>query len=124
MRGFKRYAPGLPRPQVRPVSDALLLLSTCPSDRTAARIARALVQERLAACVNRVPGLASVYRWRGEIHEDAEVLLLIKTTRDRFAPLRARLVELHSDEVPELIALDIADGYPPYLDWLREQTGA
>jgi periplasmic divalent cation tolerance protein len=95
---------------------ALFCLSTCPDAETAARIARALVAERLAACVNRVPGVTSTYRWQGEVHDAAEVLLLIKTTRERFDALRDRLVELHPYEVPELIALDIADGLPVYLD--------
>ena len=104
------------------MSHALLLLSTCPSEHTAERIARALVEERLAACVNRVAGVSSIYRWRGEVREDAEVLLLIKTTRECMEPLRARLVELHPYEVPELIALDIVAGHVPYLDWLREQA--
>jgi len=102
--------------------DALLLLSTCPDAETAAAIARTLVEERLAACVNRVPGLTSIYRWRGEMHEDGEVLLLIKTTGERYEALRARLVELHPYEVPELIALEITAGHAPYLNWLREQT--
>ncbi len=100
----------------------LLCLSTCPDAQTAGRIARALVEEKLAACVNRVPGVASIYRWQGAIHDDAEVLLLIKTTRERFEALRARLVELHPYAVPELVALDIADGHAPYLDWLRAET--
>jgi periplasmic divalent cation tolerance protein len=100
----------------------LLCLSTCPDAETAARIARVLVEEQLAACVNRVPGTASTYRWQGKIHEDAEVLLLIKTTRARFDTLRTRLAELHPYEVPELIALDIADGLPAYLDWLARET--
>ncbi|MGH8211968.1 MAG: divalent-cation tolerance protein CutA [Rhodanobacteraceae bacterium] len=100
----------------------LLLLSTCPDAETAAKIGRAVVEERLAACVNRVAGVTSVYRWHGEIHEDAEVLLLIKTTREHIEALRARLVELHPYEVPELIALDIVAGHVPYLDWLRQQT--
>ena len=103
-------------------TDCLLVLCTCPDAASAARIARALVAERLAACVNRVPGLASTYRWRGEIHDDAEVLLLIKTQRAGFDALRARLVELHPYELPEVIALDIAAGHAPYLDWLRTET--
>ena len=100
----------------------LLCLSTCPDAETATRIARALVEERLAACVNRLPNVNSTYRWQGEIHEDAEVLLLIKTTRERFDTLRERLVELHPYEVPELVAFDIADGLPAYLDWLARET--
>ncbi|MBS0381831.1 MAG: divalent-cation tolerance protein CutA [Proteobacteria bacterium] len=101
---------------------ALLCLSTCPDAETATRIARALVEERLAACVNRVPGIASTYRWQGAVLEDAEVLLLIKTTRERFEALRARLIELHPYEVPELIALDIAAGNPAYLQWIAAET--
>jgi periplasmic divalent cation tolerance protein len=100
----------------------LLCFSTCPDAETAARIARTLVEERLAACVNRLPGVASTYRWQGEIHEDAEVLLVIKTTRERFDALRDRLAELHSYEVPELIAFEIADGLPAYLEWLARET--
>lgn len=101
---------------------SLLCLSTCPDAETAARIARALVEERLAACVNRLPGVASTYRWQGEIHEDAEVLLVIKTTRERFDALRDRLAELHPYEVPELVAFEIADGLPAYLEWLARET--
>lgn len=101
---------------------ALLCLSTCPDTETAAKIARLLVEERLAACVNRLPGVLSTYRWQGEIHENAEVLLLIKTTRERFDALRDRLVELHPYEVPELVALEIAEGTPGYLDWLARET--
>jgi periplasmic divalent cation tolerance protein len=74
--------------------------------------------------VNRLPGVASTYRWRGEIHEDAEVLLVIKTTRERFDALRERLVELHPYELPELVAIEIAEGLPAYLDWLARETTA
>lgn len=101
----------------------LLIMSTCPDAETAVRIAHALVEERLAACVNRLPGVASTYRWQGEILDDAEVLLLIKTTRERFEALRARLVELHPYDVPEVVALDIADGHPPYLNWIAQEAG-
>ena len=101
---------------------ALLCFSTCPDAETAALIARTLVEERLAACVNRLTGVQSIYRWQGEIHEDAEVLLLIKTTHERFESLRARLVELHPYEVPELVAFGITNGLPSYLDWLARET--
>ena len=104
--------------------DPLLVLCTCPEAESAARIARALVEEHLAACVNRLPGLASTYRWRGTVHDDHEVLLLIKTRRGRFEALRSRLVGLHPYELPEVIALEIADGQAPYLDWLRDATRA
>lgn len=95
-----------------------LLLCTCPDDACAARVARALVEARLAACVSRVPGLVSTYRWEGAVHEDGEVLLLIKTTAAAIAPLQARLLALHPYRVPELVALDITGGLPAYLDWL------
>ena len=104
------------------MSSPLLCLATCPDAGTAATLARVLVEEKLAACVNRLPGVASTYRWRGEIHEDAEVLLVIKTTRARFDALRARLPELHPGEVPELIALEIVGGLPAYLEWLATET--
>lgn len=100
----------------------LLCLSTCPDPETAARIARALVEERLAACVNRLTGMDSTYRWQGNILDEREVLLVIKTTRERFGALRQRLVELHPYEVPELVALEIRDGHRPYLDWIAAQT--
>ena len=104
--------------------DTLLILCTCPDAESAGHIARVLVEERLAACVNRVPGLTSVYRWQGEIHEDNEVLLLIKTRRELFELLRARIIELHPYDVPEVIALEIAAGHAPYLEWLRTETKA
>lgn len=100
----------------------LLALSTCPDAEIAARIARTLVEERLAACVNRIPGIASTYRWQGAIHDEAEILLLIKTTRERFPALRERLLALHPYTTPELIALDIQDGSAAYLDWITAAT--
>lgn len=106
------------------MSTSLLCLSTCPDAESAAKIARALVEEKLAACVNRVPGIASTYRWQGQIHEDVEVLLLIKTTRERFEALRTRLLQLHSHDVPELVAVEIVDGHRAYLDWLVAETAS
>lgn len=100
----------------------LLCLSTCPDTETAGRIARTLVEERLAACVTRVSCVHSTYRWRGRIIDEAEVLLAIKTTRGRFDALRDRLLELHPHEVPELVALDIDGGHAPYLEWLAAET--
>ena len=112
----------IPEHQARITAMPLLCLSTCPDAETAATIARRLVEERLAACVNQLPGVVSTYRWQGRIHEDAEVLLLIKTTRERLDALRDRLAELHPYEVPELVAFEIADGLPPYLAWLARET--
>ena len=100
------------------MTDALVALSTVGSADDAQRIARALVERRLAACVNVVPGLTSVYAWKGAVETDQELLLVIKTRRARFEALRAALVELHPYEVPELIALPVEAGHGPYLDWL------
>ncbi len=97
----------------------LLVLCTCPDAATGERIAWALVEERLAACVNRVPGLTSVYHWQDAVESAPEELLLIKTTRDTFPALQARLLMLHPYAVPELIALPVEQGHAPYLDWIR-----
>ncbi len=101
---------------------AYLVLVTAPPGEAAERLARALVEERLAACVNRVPGLRSVYRWQGEVVEDEEVLLLVKTSEDRLDALLARVPELHPYEVPEVVAVPIERGHPPYLAWLEAST--
>ncbi|MBS0439478.1 MAG: divalent-cation tolerance protein CutA, partial [Proteobacteria bacterium] len=93
-----------------------------PDEASATRIAQALVGERLAACVNRIPGIASTYRWEGEIHDEGEVLLLIKSVRERFDALRDRILALHPYELPEIIAVDIASGHAPYLDWIAAAT--
>jgi periplasmic divalent cation tolerance protein len=100
----------------------VICFSTCPDRDTASRIADALVQERLAACVNIVPGLQSVYRWRGAIERSDETLLLAKTTRDGVQALSARLAELHPHELPEVVAVEVAGGLSAYLDWVAEQV--
>ena len=102
--------------------NALLALCTCPTPELAERIARTLVEERLAACVNRLPAVHSTYRWQDKVCTDSEVLLLIKTTRDRFDALKARILELHAHEVPEVIALEITTGGERYLDWIEAAT--
>lgn len=106
------------------MSDLMLCLSTCPDTETAAAIAGRLVEERLAACVNLLPGVRSIYRWQGTIEDASEVQLLIKTTRGHLPALRQRLVELHPYEVPELLALAVADGLPDYLAWAAAETAA
>ena len=103
---------------------AILVLCTCPDEAAADRIAGALVEERLAACVNRLAGVVSTYRWEGEVRRGNESLLLIKTTVERFAALRERIVALHPYELPEVIAVDIARGLPAYLDWIASETKA
>ena len=100
----------------------MLALATFPSAEKAAEIARVLVEERLAACVNIIPAVRSIYLWDGKVCDDSEVLGIIKTTRERFDELGARYVELHPYDVPELIALPIVAGNAPYLDWLIESV--
>ena len=100
------------------MTDKIVVYNTCASAEEAEKIARRLVEARLAACVSVVPGLRSFYRWHGAIEDSTEWLLIIKTSRGRFSELRAELERLHSYEVPELIALPIVDGSPDYLNWL------
>lgn len=104
------------------MTDAIVVLVTTPGPEKAAEIARALVDERLAACGNVVPGLRSIYRWDGEVREDAEALLVLKTTRERFDALRARVVALHPYEVAEVIAIRVEAGSTPYLRWITDET--
>ena len=102
-----------------PDTAILLCCCTCPDAHSAQTLAETLVGERLAACVNRLPGVLSTYRWQGEVHTDGEELLLIKTTAARFELLKARLLELHPYELPELVALPVERGHAAYLDWVR-----
>ena len=95
---------------------------TAPDLEKATGIARALVEERLAACVNLLPGIRSVYRWEGSIEEDAEVLLVVKTRADRAGALVDRVVALHPYDVPEVVMLPAVGGSPAYLDWVREEA--
>ena len=104
-------------------TDVRTVLATAPDDATASALADALVREGLAACVSLVPGVVSVYRWQGEVRRDAEVLLVMKTSAARVAALCERLVFLHPYEVPEVLSLAVDDGHPPYLAWVREETG-
>ncbi|HBK47229.1 MAG TPA: divalent-cation tolerance protein CutA [Xanthomonadaceae bacterium] len=106
-----------------PPSDAVhLLLSTCPDQPSATRIARALVEEGLAACVTRIDGVHSTYRWQGTIEESREIQLLIKTCADRLPAAIARLQQLHPYELPEALAVQASAGLPAYLDWVRLET--
>lgn len=102
------------------MSERVVALSTVAKAEDAERIARALVERRLAACVNVLPGVASFYRWKGEVCRDDELLLVIKTRAERLAALREALVALHPYELPELVALPVESGHPPYLAWLDE----
>lgn len=106
----------------QPGAEGEVLFSTAPSEEEAARLARTLVEERLAACVQVVPGVRSFYRWQGQVHDDPELLLVVKTTRARREALIARLQELHSYDVPEAVAWSLDGGSPAYLSWLAEET--
>ena len=103
---------------IKETVSARIVLSTAGSQDEAAKIARELVERGLAACVSRVPGLISVYRWQGAVEETSEVLLLIKTSAERLAQLETALRELHSYEVPEFLVLPVPTGSDAYLDWL------
>ena len=104
------------------MTDVILVLVTAPSTDKAAELARTLVEEQLAACGNIIPGLRSIYRWEGKVHDEAEVLLLHKTKAPLFEVLRARVVELHPYQVPEVLRVDVADGHAPYLAWVLDNS--
>jgi periplasmic divalent cation tolerance protein len=101
------------------MTDIVLVLSTVPDDDSGERLARALVDERLAACVNLHGAMVSTYRWKGVVERAAERQLVIKTTRDRLAALEGRLKALHTYEVPEFVVLAVETGSADYLDWVR-----
>ena len=99
-----------------------ITFSTCKDLREAKKIARTLVREKLAACVNVVPGVSSIYAWKGKIEEGREVLLVLKSRSSLSKRLAARVKQLHSYEVPEVVTISIAAGNPDYLRWIREST--
>ena len=100
----------------------IVVLTTAGTEEQADTIARGLVEAELAACVNVVCGARSTYRWQGSVTKDAELLLVVKTTSDRFEAVRAKIRELHSYELPEVIALPIVDADPAILDWIRDSV--
>ena len=99
-----------------------IALTTAPSVEEARKIANALVESRLAACVNIVPQVESIYRWEGKVESAAELLLVIKTTTERWPEVRDKILSIHSYGTPECICFDVADGSKPYLDWLTAST--
>ena len=105
------------------MSEELIVLVTVPTRADGERIAEALVGDQLAACVNVIGPMRSIYRWQGELCRDDEYLLLIKTTRGRYAALEARVKALHGYEVPEVVAVPIEMGSAEYLEWLRNVIG-
>jgi periplasmic divalent cation tolerance protein len=107
---------------VEHVTDVVLILTTVPAASRADAIARSLVDERLAACVNVLSTMTSFYRWQGKIEQEDERQIVIKTTRDRVAAVQTRLKDLHAYEVPEFLVLPVSDGSTGYLDWVRKET--
>jgi periplasmic divalent cation tolerance protein len=105
-------------------SDLRLVLTTCGSRETADRIAAALVGERLAACVNVLPGARSTFRWQGRVESDEEVIMLIKTAKPQLPAIESRLRALSGYELPELVAVEISDGAKDYLRWVETSIGA
>jgi periplasmic divalent cation tolerance protein len=104
------------------MTDKRIVLTTAGSQQEAQKIAEALVEQRLAACVNIISGMHSVYHWQGKVEQADEWLLLIKTTESASAPVRDAITKLHSYEVPECIVLSIEDGTPAYLDWIGDSV--
>jgi periplasmic divalent cation tolerance protein len=102
--------------------EAIVVYITAPNEEEAAKIAKAVVEERLAACVNIVKGIRSIYSWQGKIEDDPEVLMIAKTQRNLFETLKKRVKELHSYTIPEIIAMPIIEGSEDYLNWLKEST--
>ncbi|MCB1019453.1 MAG: divalent-cation tolerance protein CutA [Acidobacteria bacterium] len=100
------------------MTDKRIVLTTCGSEADAERIARALVERRLAACVNIIGGVRSIYRWKDAVEDDAELLLIIKTQTSAIERLKAAITELHPYDVPELVVVAIEDGASAYLDWI------
>lgn len=103
------------------MTDKIVVLTTCDSEKHAEQLARHLVEHRVAACVNILPKARSIYRWKENIEDAAEWILLIKSRRDLFAALRAEIQKIHTYEVPEVIAIPIVDGCDAYLGWLDGQ---
>ena len=98
----------------------LLVYCTCPDHEAALLLANTLIDEALAGCINIVPGLTSIYHWKGKRETGTEELLMMKTTRERYPALEARIGELHPYELPEIIAVSIDHGLPAYLEWVEE----
>jgi periplasmic divalent cation tolerance protein len=106
------------------MTDKIVVLSTCATEEEAGKIARVLLEARVAACVTIVPGARSVYRWQGAVESAAECLLIIKSSRQLFDALSAALQKAHSYQVPEVLALPIVEGAPNYMNWLEGQLSA
>lgn len=103
-------------------AEVLLVLTNCPDEGVADRIATALVENRLAACVNQLPEVESTYRWQGKVEQAVEVPLLIKCTRERYPAVEEAIRQLHPYTVPEIVAVPVVAGFAPYLRWVDDET--
>jgi len=101
---------------------ALVVITTVPDENLAVKLTESLLQQRLAACVHRLPAGQSTYWWQGKLESAAEITLLIKTTQLRYAELETAIRRLHSYDIPEIVALPVSDGLPAYLKWIRDET--
>jgi len=104
------------------MTNKCIVLTTCGSEEEASRIAQSLVENRLAACVNVIAQVKSIYRWEGKVESAAEWLLVVKTTADQFAQVRQRIGALHSYELPECLCLAVQDGSAEYLAWIEQSV--
>ena len=99
-----------------------VILNTCPDKASAEKIATSLVENKLCACVNIVPGIESVYYWKGKIEKDQELLLVIKSTENAYPLIEKHILDIHPNELPEIIAVSIDNGLPEYLSWINKNT--
>lgn len=106
------------------MTDKVVVLSTCETAEEAERLARHLLELKLVACVNILPGVRSIYRWKDKVEESTELLLVIKSRRDMLTRLRAEIEKIHSYEIPEVLVLPVVDGSEAYLAWLDRELGA
>ena len=104
-------------------AEFLLVQTSCPDNETAIELARRIMGKKVAACVNVLPEVTSIYEWKGEVKQDSEVLLLIKTAKSRYLDLQAVICESHPYELPEVIAVPITEGLPGFLTWIGDETG-
>ncbi|WP_024871586.1 divalent-cation tolerance protein CutA [Tolumonas lignilytica] len=104
------------------MTDTIVVLCTCPDEHCARTLAHALLSEKLAACVNLIPAVTSLYYWQGQLEESAEVQIIIKSRRTLFGILQQRIQALHPYDIPEILALPVLSGNAAYLQWLQEQT--
>jgi len=104
-------------------TEILMVYCSCPNERVGTDMASALVEQGLAACINVLPGVTSIYKWHGEMKSGTEALLLIKCPAGKYQALEQAIIDRHPYELPEIIAVSIEAGLPAYLDWIREETG-